>query len=279
MFSTDMRMDWVSTDARRADQIDYNTKQIAESKFEREKLASDIRKLEERFGCTEEKVTQALETEREKIQKNTSAIAKIDERLGSVEEQVAQQAVDMSIQKSEHEKMASKVRTVERKVEQIDKRVTQQGSTLARLEQQLNTKLQCEFTSKTLPDGTSRHRCTITYTKGRIRTDSEYFCTEEEAEEQASRRMDKELEKSRSITVTVSRSVPETLPHILQLEEYLKQHKLGGKPSYDTKSCKGGYQSTVFVPRSGSFRGGVCRSRERAKDDAARHALQELGEL
>ena len=256
MFSTDMRMDWLSTDAIRA---------------------SDIRKLEERLGCIEGTVTQTLETEREKIQKNTSVIAKIDERLGSVEEQVAQQAEDMSIQKSEHEKMASTVRTVKRKVEQIDKKVTQQGGTLARLEQQLNTKLQREFTSKTLPDETSRHRCTITYTKGRMRTDSEYFCTEEEAEEQASQRMDKELEKSRSITVPVSRSVPETLPHILQLEEYLVRNKLGGKT--DTKSCKGGYQSTVFVSRSGAYPGRVCRSRERAEDDAACHALQELGEL
>ena len=124
---------------------------------------------------------------------------------------------DMSIQKSEHEKMAGKMRTMERKVEQIDKRVTQQGNTLARLEQQLETKLQCEFTSRRSADGMTRHRCTITYKKGAtcMRNQSEYFSTEEEAKEHAARKMEKEVEKSRSLTVTVSKRDPET-PHRYQ---------------------------------------------------------------
>ena len=277
MFSIDMEMEWKSAGAEMADQIEFNTEQIARSKSEHEELTSKFSNIEERMGYIEQRITQQGQTFESKHEKISSEVGSIKGRVDRVEEQVAQHGRDLSIQKSEHAKMTGEMSAMKRKVEQIDKTVAQHGSALAWLKQQ-NIKCRFEFTSKTSEDGSSRHRCSITYTKGGHpeRADSEYYSTETEAEEQAARK----IRHLQSLEVTVSRTDPETLktPNVVQLEEYLKQHKLGGKVQYKPKSCKGGYQSTVFVPRRGPFHGGVCRSRERANDDAACQALQEMAD-
>ena len=278
MFSIDMEMEWKSAGAEMADQIEVNIKQITRSKFEREKMTSDISSLVERMDCMEGKMTQQSQTFESKHEKISSEVGGIKERVDRVEEQVAKQGRDLSIRKSEHAKMTGEMSAMKRKVEQIDKTVAQHGSALAWLKQQQNIKWQFDFTSKTSEDGSSRHRCTITYMKGRHleRPYSEYFSTETEAAEQVAQKIRREFGQSRPLAVTVSKTETLKTPNIFQLEEL---YKLRGKILYDTKSCKGGYQSTVFVPRSGSFHGGVCRSRERAKDDAAHQALQELDKL
>ena len=62
MFSIDMEMEWKSAGAEMADQIEFNTEQITRSKFEREKMTSDISSLVERMDYMEGKMTQQSQT-------------------------------------------------------------------------------------------------------------------------------------------------------------------------------------------------------------------------
>ena len=60
---------------------------------------------------------------------------------------------------------------------------------------------------------------------------------------------------------------------------YIEQHKFPGEVKYNTRARRGGYQSTVFVPRSGPFHGEVCRTKHQAEEDAACQALRTLGRI
>ena len=124
--------------------------------------------------------------------------------------------------------------------------------------------------------------CTIKFMKDGHpeRIHSDYCLSEEEAKEQAARKLQREQELQ-SKEAAISKCVSETskTPHKDELDLYIKQRKFPGKVKYDTRACGGGYQSTVFVPRSGRFCGEVCRSEQQAEENAACQALRTLGRI
>ena len=124
--------------------------------------------------------------------------------------------------------------------------------------------------------------CTIKFMKDghAERIYSDYCLTEAEAKEQAARKLQREQElQSKEAAISKRDSETSKTPHKDELDLYIEQHKFPGKVKYDTRARGGGYQSTVFVPKSGQFRGEVCRSERQAEEDAACQALRTLGRI